>query len=70
MSQREKRVPVYATIRDSLTDVLDELAVDMRTDPQGALNCLLEAALGNDAACARMFMGVVTRRAEKLGAAS
>jgi hypothetical protein len=64
MSQPEKRVPVYATIPDSLTDALDDLAVDMKTDPQGVLNMLLESTLLGDAELARRILAVVSRRAK------
>jgi hypothetical protein len=66
MSQRERRQPVYATIRESLTDALDELAVDMKTDPQGVLNDLLDLALDNHALLARSLLKV-ERRARSLG---
>lgn len=61
MLRPEKRCPVYATIRESLTDALDELAVDMRTDPQGALDMLLESTLGADATLARLLLDVGRR---------
>lgn len=61
MSQHERRQPVYATIRDSLSDALDELAVDMKTDPQGVLDALLEIMLSHEAFYARAALEVERR---------
>lgn len=42
-------------------DALDELAVDMKTDPAGVLYALVEASLKDDALFARSILKVTRR---------
>jgi hypothetical protein len=61
MSQHNNYWTVRATVSGRLADALDELAVDMKTDPQGALGALLEIMLDNGAGRAREALGVMPR---------
>jgi hypothetical protein len=58
MSRREIVPQVSVT---TSSDVLDELAVDMRTHPAGALRSLLMAVLADDALLARVILKVERR---------
>lgn len=65
MSRREKfKVKILAH-----EDALDELAVDMRTDPADVLESIIDAALKDGALFARAILNV-RRRARKLEAVS
>jgi hypothetical protein len=51
------------SVPKELSDALDELAVDMKTDPIDALGRLLTLTLEQDAYWARAALGVLPRRA-------
>jgi hypothetical protein len=53
---------VYAWIRDEEFDALDELAVDMETDPSSVLTELLTWLLGNHASPARRELQRIGRK--------